>query len=247
MTIRVLIADDEPLARDLLAQWVRQDPRLRLVGEATDGEEALDLLEKTRAQLLFLDIKMPGPDGVETLRAIRSRNLQPYVVFVTAWDQHAVKAYDLAAGDYLVKPVRKSRFAQAVRRAVRALEARGHYDSLNNALPPLLVREGDRTTPVAPASIIWVEAASQYARVHTGRSQHLVSRPLADVASELPDTQFLRVHRSALVNLACIRHLRSDRGSYHLELSNGDVVPVARSRRKEVLSKLRPSGAPADA
>lgn len=242
MTVRVIIADDEPLARDLLAQWVRQDPRLRLVGEAADGDEALRLLESTRAQLLFLDIKMPGPDGVETLRAIRARGLKPYVIFVTAWDQHAVKAYDLAAGDYLVKPVRKARFAEAVRRAVRAIRERSHFDALDNALAPLLVRDGDRTTPVAPASIIWVEAASQYARVHTQSADYLVSRPLADVASELPDTQFMRVHRSALVNLAFIRHLRSDQGSYRLEMNNGAEVPVARSRRREVLSRLRSSG-----
>lgn len=245
MTIRTLIADDEPLARDLLAEWIRQDPRLRLVGQAADGDEALEMLEKTRAQLLFLDIRMPGPDGVDTLRSIRARGLAPYVVFVTAWDQHAVKAYDLAAGDYLVKPVGKSRFQQAVRRARRALEERSHYESLINAQPPLLVQGGDRITPVPPSDILWVEAASQYARVHTNGSEYLVSRPLADVASELPDTEFLRVHRSALVNLSFVRHLRSERGNYRLQLSNGTEVPVARSRRKQVLARLRKEhGAP---
>lgn len=85
MTIRTLIADDEPLARDLLAQWIRNDPRLRLVGQALDGDETLEMLEETGARLLFLDIKMPGPNGVDTLRTIRARGLDPYVVFVTAW------------------------------------------------------------------------------------------------------------------------------------------------------------------
>jgi len=246
MTIRVLIADDEPLARDLIAHWVRNDPRLRLVGEATDGDEALDLLEKTRAQLLFLDIKMPGQDGVDTLRAIRARGLDPYVVFVTAWDQHAVKAYDLAAGDYLVKPVRKARFAKAVARARRALEEKSHYESLSNSQPALLIRQGERTTPVPPSAIVWVEAASQYARVHTRDSNYLLSRPLADVASELPEPDFIRVHRSALVNRACIRHVRNRNGNCRLELSNGAEVPVARSRRKQVLTELRFPAAPVD-
>ena len=247
MSIRTLIIDDEPLARDLLARWVRQDPRLRLVGEASDGDEALDMIERTRAQLLFLDIQMPGMDGVEALRKVRARGLNPYVIFVTAWDQHAVEAYDLAAGDYLVKPVRKARFAAAVRRARRTLDERAHYESVHNAQSPLLIRDGDRTTPVAPNSILWVEAASQYARVHTSEADYLVSRPLAVVASELPESQFLRVHRSALVNLSAIRHLRSDHGNYLLELSNGSQVPVARSRRKELLSSLRHSGGLIDA
>jgi two-component system LytT family response regulator len=242
MTIRAMIADDEPLARDLLAHWVRNDPHLRLVGEASDGGEALELLEKTRAQLLFLDIKMPGLDGVDTLRTIRARGLDPYVVFVTAWDQHAVKAYDLAAGDYLVKPVRKARFAQAVQRARNALATRSQVASMANTLPPLMVRQGDRMTPVSPGDIVWVQAASQYARIHTRDAEHLLSRSLADVASELPDNDFVRVHRSALVNRAFIKSLRSDHGNYRLDLGDGIEVPVARSRRKLVMESLKGSG-----
>ncbi len=239
MTIRVLIADDEPLARDLLAQWVRRDPRLRLVGQAVDGEETLDMLERFQPQLLFLDIQMPGLDGVETLRRVRARGLKPYVVFVTAWDQHAVKAYDLEAGDYLVKPVRKERFAAAVARCQHALAERECFEATRQQQSPLLVREGDRLTPLAPGAIIWVEAASQYARVHTANTGHLVSRPLADVSSELPESQFLRVHRSALVNIDHIRHLHNRRGAVALEMSNGARVPVARSRRKQVLERLQ--------
>lgn len=239
MTIRTLIADDEPLARELLAQWVRQNPHLRLVGEASNGDEALEMLISSRAELLFLDIRMPGTDGVGTLGRIREKGLDTYVIFVTAWDEHAVKAYDLEAGDYLVKPVRKARFADAVRRARRAIEARTQVRSLRNALPPLMVRDGDRMTPVDPAGIRWVEAASQYSRIHTRSDKHLLSRPLADVASELPDTLFIRVHRSALVNVDHIRHVRSDHGNYRLELDNGMEVPVARSRRKLVLSRIR--------
>jgi len=239
MTIRTLIADDEPLARDLLARWVRQDARLRLVGEACDGDEVLDLLEKTRAQLLFMDIKMPGSNGVDTLRAIQAKGLRPYVVFVTAYDQHAVKAYDLAAGDYLVKPVRKDRFAQAVQRARLALEERAHYNSVHNAMPPLMIRDGDRTTPVEPMDVYWVEAASQYARLHTRTETHLLSRPLADVASDLPEAHFLRVHRSALVNLGHVDSILSSHGKCRLGLDNGVQVPVARSRKKRVLATLR--------
>jgi two-component system LytT family response regulator len=246
MTIRTLIADDEPLARDLLARWVRLDPRLRLVGEACDGDEVLDLLEKTRAQLLFMDIKMPNNDGVDTLRAIRAKGLKPYVVFVTAFDHHAVKAYDLAAGDYLVKPVRKARFAHAVQRARLALQERAHYNAVQQAVPPLLIREGDRIIPVELTDVYWVEAASQYARIHTRTGLHLLSRPLADVASELPETHFLRVHRSALVNLGHVENIWSSNGKCRLGLDNGDEVPVARSRKKRVLATLSRESRPID-
>ncbi|HKJ16669.1 MAG TPA: LytTR family DNA-binding domain-containing protein [Xanthomonadales bacterium] len=242
MTIRTLIADDEPLARELLANWVRQDPNLRLVGEASDGDEALELAEKTRAQLLFLDIEMPASNGVDALRLMRTRGLDTYVVFVTAWDQHAVKAYDLEAGDYLVKPVRKARFANAVSRAKRALAQRSHYESLRNALPAFMVREGDKVIPLDPAQIVWVEAASQYARVHTREDQHLISRPLADIQSELPDTLFLRVHRSALVNVSHVSHMVSEQGSHKLEMSSGCRIPIARSRREQVISELKRTG-----
>ncbi len=242
MTIRTLIADDEPLARELLANWVRQDPGLRLVAEAGDGDEALDLVEKTRAQLMFLDIKMPLSSGVDALNAMRQRGLDTYVIFVTAWDQHAVRAYDLEAGDYLVKPVRKSRFATAVRRAKRALAERSHYASSIKTLPALMVREGDKVIPLDPSKIVWVEAASQYARIHTRNDEFLVSRPLADIESELPESLFMRVHRSALVNLSSISHLLTDRGHYQLEMSSGAKVPIARSRRKQVMAELNRSG-----
>jgi DNA-binding LytR/AlgR family response regulator len=110
-----------------------------------------------------------------------------------------------------------------------------------------LIKQGERTTPVPPGAIVWVEAASQYARVHTRDTSYLLSRPLADVASELPDSDFMRVHRSALVNRSCIRHVRNHDGHCRLELSNGVEVPVARSRRKQVLAALRVPTASADA
>jgi two-component system LytT family response regulator len=219
-------------------RWVRQDPRLRLVGEACDGDEVLDLLAKTRAQLVFMDIKMPGNDGVATLSAIHAKGLKPYVVFVTAYDQHAVKAYDLAAGDYLVKPIRKARFAHAVQRARRAIEERAHYNAAHDVLPPLMIRDGDRVTPVEPNEIYWVEAASQYARLHTRNGTHLLSRPLADVASELPEAHFMRVHRSALVNLGHVENILSNQGKCWLGLDNGAEVPVARSRKKRVMETI---------
>lgn len=244
MTLRTLIADDEPLARALLARWVRQDPRLRLVGEATDGDEVLERVAELQAGLLFLDIRMPGLSGVEALRRLHRAGLQPYVVFVTAFDRHAVEAFDLEAGDYLVKPVRKARFAEAVDRAYRALGDRARLDSLAAAQQPLVIHESGRTTAIAPADILWVEAASQYARVHTRRGSHLVSRPLAEIASELPDPQFLRVHRSSLVNVGAIAHVRREHGACALELKDGTRVPVARARRSAVLARLerRPAG-----
>jgi two-component system LytT family response regulator len=239
MAIRTVIADDEPLARALLARWVRQEPRLRLVGEACDGDEAVHLVESRHAGLVFLDIQMPGPSGVEVLRMLKSRDVHPYVVFVTAHDQHAVDAFDLEAGDYLVKPVKKARFATAVDRASNAMEQRAHMDALQAAHDPLMIREGDRTTVVSPQSITWVEAASQYSRIHTDKAEYLLSRPLADVASELPEPLFLRVHRSALINVGKVVQIHHLGGQCQVELAGGSRVPVARARRREVLEQLR--------
>jgi len=149
-----------------------------------------------------------------------------------------VKAYDLAAGDYLVKPIQKARFAHAVQRARRAIEERDHFNAAHGALPPLMIRDGDRVTPVEPTEVYWVEAASQYARLHTRTGTHLLSRPLADVASDLPEAHFMRVHRSALVNLGHVENILSSRGRCWLGLDNGAEVPVARSRKKRVMETI---------
>jgi len=245
MTLRTLIADDEPLARALLANWVRQNPYLRLVAEATDGQEAIDLVERCRVDLLLLDIQMPGLDGMETVRALRTRRLNPYIIFVTAWSQHAVSAFDLAAGDYLVKPVRKARFIAAIKRAHNVMQQRAAASARNQTHAPLLVRDGDSTAAIPPTRILWVEAASQYARIHTVNGTYLLSRPLADVASELPDPPFMRVHRSALVNIERVQQFSRHQGRWKLQLNDGAEVAVSRSRHKEVLARVGQNDTPA--
>lgn len=239
MTIKTLIADDEPLARDLIARWVNADPRLRLVGEAVDGEDMLDQLRRTDASLLFLDIQMPGLDGLAALDQARRHGFKPHVIFVTAWDRHAIDAFDLDAGDYLVKPVRKARFHEAIARAKLALDQRACFDAAKGADPPIVVRDGERTIMVSPPDIVWVEAKSQYAQLHTRAGGHLLSRPLAEVEAELPDHGYLRVHRSALVNLAHVTGIRREGARYMLDMSDGASVAVARSRQREVIDRVR--------
>lgn len=239
MTLRTLIADDEPLARELLASWVRIHPDLHLVGQAEDGSEVLQQLQRLKVDLLFLDIQMPALDGLATLKAIRELGLQTYVILVTAWNQYAVSAFDLAAGDYLVKPVRKDRFADAVERAKHAGLMRESFQKNSAGHDPLWIRQQDSTIPLRPEHIVWVEAAGQYARIHTAGGEFLVSKPLAEVASELPQGCFARIHRSALVSLQNVLRIRHRQGRCSLELSNGAEVPIARSRREEVIERIR--------
>lgn len=256
--LRVLVVDDEPLARRGVRQLLAREPDIVVVGEARDGREALRMLETLAPDLVFLDVQMPELDGFDVLRAFGAARM-PAVVFVTAFDEFAVRAFDANAIDYLVKPLNEARFAEAVRRArerLRSAEAiawsRRLAALLATAAPsaPIGAGASSRTRIIVPTSngelvldgaeIDWIEADDYYAAIHARGRRHLIRESLSSFEKRLDPAVFVRVHRSAIVNLDRVRELRTDgAGEAAVVLRDGTRVPVSRRRRERVTSALR--------
>ena len=251
--MRVLIVDDEPLARRRLVQMLAGCPDVEIAGEAEGGREALELVELLRPDVLLLDIEMPGVDGFSLLRALPPDNA-PTIIFVTAFQDHAVKAFELRATDFVVKPVAGDRLARAIEQARSDLEARRAGERLaflqsrlaeleSRALaasePHLWVQVGSDKRRLALADIRWLEAERDYVRVHMNGHTHLVNAMLGDMEKALAGQPFLRVHRSAIVRTDRVRAVSRGRFSAPvLELDDGHRLPVGRKYRDAVRSAL---------
>lgn len=236
--IRVLLVDDEPLARRGLALRLGDQDDIDIVGEAGDGEAALEQVRSLEPDLMFLDVQMPGLDGFETLKAIPASRM-PLVVFVTAFDRYAIRAFDNSAVDYLLKPVDQARLRQAldrVREQRREHEAGEHCDRLLQLLGEvagrpdltleqaldgevtsgssrmasqrLTIKDGSRIIRVPFADIRWIDAAGDYMCVHTSSETHVLRSTMAALEKELADPRFQRVHRSTLINVDRLREMR---------------------------------------
>ncbi len=238
----VVLVDDEPLARANMRRLIKARPDLKLVGEAGSGTAALELMttdaEARRPDVLLLDIEMPGMDGFQLLNELSQRGLTPAsIVFVTAYNRYAVRAFETQAIDYLVKPVTPERFAAAVDRATgrqHSLSRSQVKELLADALvaPPerLLVRKGQRIVPVDVADISWIEASGDYVKLHCGDAYHLIERTLAEMEKLLEVRGFRRIHRSALVNEACIEGMAAlGSGRYELNITGGTRLVVSRT------------------
>jgi two-component system LytT family response regulator len=241
MTIRTVIIDDEPLARDKLRGFLAKHPAFELVGEASDGRSAITLLEESRPDLALLDIQMPELDGFEVLAAVEGQTL-PYVIFVTAYDEYAVQAFEVGAVDYLLKPVSPDRFDQALERAEARLRrgadpefaarlARALEQLAPTRLPVerFLVRERGRSSFVAVAEIDWIEAAGNYLKLHARSGTHLLRATMKELEARLDPTRFVRIHRTTIVNLDRVRYLEP--------WSHGDQLVVLQSGEKLTLSR----------
>jgi two-component system LytT family response regulator len=240
--LRTLIVDDEALAIERLQILCSRIPSVSLVGTATDGESALRLIEALAPDLLLLDIQMPKLDGFDVLDLIGP---ETPVVFVTAYDAYAVRAFDVHAVDYVLKPIDEARFAAAVERArERALARReGATDTRLRALVDdharharrFLVRARDRTVVVDVDQIEWIEAADYYATLHVaGGKAHLLRETLNELEQRLDPAKFFRVHRSAIVSLERVREIHPlFRGDCELVLRDGTHVRLSRTRRRE--------------
>jgi len=224
MTIRVAVVDDEPLAREGIRELLAGEADLEVVAEARDGREALDLLSGEEVDLLFLDVQMPGLDGFEVLR--RARRLPPAVVFVTAFDEYAVRAFEVHAVDYLIKPVRRARFRAAVERARERLAGR-EEGSLRRRLRDLLSDlEAERAPAPGPA-------------LHTGEGSHLIRMTMTELAERLEPRGFVRIHRSFIVRLDRIESIRPwARGDHLVVLRGGRELPLTRTYRPALEEKL---------
>ena len=259
--LRAVIADDEPLARRGIRQLLAAHRDVVVVGECRDGRETLRALQTLAPDLLFLDVQMPEVDGFGVLRA-HGVSRMPAVIFVTAYDEFAVAAFEAQALDYLVKPVTEARFAAALARA-RERMASAEAVALTKQLTSLLAmhdaaaRRGNAAAADAafarrllvPTSagdlmldveeIEWIQAEDYYAAVHARGKRYLIRESLATLEARLDPARFVRVHRSAIVRLARVRELRSTMGASTLVLRDGTRVPVSRRRREHVASLLR--------
>ncbi len=238
--LRVLVVDDEPPALDELAWLLRRDPRVGGVTALGNAAEALRVLQEGAVDAVFTDIRMPGLSGLELARALARLTAPPPVVFITAHDDHAVDAFELNAVDYLLKPVREDRLAEAVRRVVDA--SGGESASSADQIP---VELGGVTRFVSRSEVRYVEAHGDYARLHTADGSHLIRSPLATLEEQWGDSGFVRIHRSLLVSLPHVAEVRMDAGRCTV-LVGDEELAVSRRHTRELRDLLvrrpRPGG-----
>lgn len=247
MTLRVLAVDDERPALDELAFLLERDPRVGTVHTASDGASALRLLQETPIDAVFLDIRMPGLTGLDLARVLRRFRHAPVVVFVSAYDDHAVDAFEVKAVDYVMKPVREQRLAEAVRRVQDARRpaapASDETDTSDETIP---VELGGVTRFIQRSDIRYAEAQGDYARLHTRDGSHLVRVPLSTLEERWGPYGFVRIHRSHLVAVSHIVQIRSEGGRVSVEVAGGDVLQVSRRHTRELRDRLirqvRPGG-----
>jgi DNA-binding LytR/AlgR family response regulator len=238
--LRILAVDDEPPALDELAYLLRADSRVldvRTVGNTTD---ALRVLRDGEIDVVFLDVRMPGLDGLELARVLRRFATPPLVVFVTAYDDRAVDAFDLGAVDYLLKPLEPDRLAETLRRVLAARERVRVRDGVTSTAPEdevIPVELAGRTRLLPRSAVRWVEAQGDYARLHTGEGSHLVRIPLSVLEERWADVGFVRIHRSYLVALRLIRELRLTNSGYVVRVDDREL-PVSRRHTRELKDRL---------
>src|SRR5271168_1566403 len=210
MKIRALVVDDEPLARSNLTVLLRQDPAVETVGECGSGAEAVAEIRKSKPDLVFLDVQMPECDGFDVLEML-GRDLPPAVVFVTAYDHYALRAFEAGALDYVLKPFDNARFERALDRAkekIRLGRANAAENrELSRPVERIAVKSAGQVVFLRPSQIDWIEAADYYACLHVGPKSHLLRRSMAELEQELDRAVFCRVHRSTIVNLNRVRGL----------------------------------------
>lgn len=235
MPLRTLIVDDEPLAIERLQILCARLPELQLMGTASDGEAALRMAEAIVPDLLFLDIAMPGLTGLEVASRLADRGVRPGIIFVTAFDQFAVAAFDLDAVDYLLKPVEPERLARAVGR----MQERLPLPPRDPELPPVAasahVREfwvpsRGELVRVSASEIEWIEAERDYMRLHLAGRSHLILETISALEAKLDPAEFIRVHRGAILRREAVRRLTHDgQGNWAAELGSGAVVRIGRT------------------
>jgi two-component system, LytTR family, response regulator len=231
--IRALVVDDEPLARSNLKVLLKGDPDVVLAGECGSGTEALKKIRELDPDLVFLDVQMPECDGFDVLELLGG-DVQPAIVFVTAYDQYAIRAFEAGALDYVLKPFDNARFERTLARVKERIRSR---------IPEMVERIAVKTSGAvlffAPQEIDWIEAADYYACLHLGAKSHMLRRSLVELEKDLRKARFCRIHRSAIVNLERVRGLTlNEEGEHEVLLDTGANLRVSRRYRKELEEKL---------
>jgi two-component system LytT family response regulator len=259
--IKTLIVDDEPLARRTIRDLLETDPEIEIIGECGSGSEAVNFLRKQSPDLLFLDIQMPGMNGFEALSTIEHERI-PAIIFVTAFDQYALKAFDVHALDYLLKPFSDDRFWEALRQAKSHVEMR-EINKLSQGLLALLgeqavgeisatrrksyltrfmIRVTGRVIFINAGDVDWIAADDYYIKLHTGGKCHLLRMSMNELEEKLDPKKFLRIHRSTIVNFDRVKELHQNpNGEYTVVLKSGAELKLSRNRR-ERLEELLTSG-----
>jgi two-component system LytT family response regulator len=233
--IRTLIVDDEPLARSNLTVLLRADPEVEIVGECGSGMEGLEQIRSQKPDLVFLDVQMPECDGFDVLELLGA-GLPEAVVFVTAFDQYALRAFEAGALDYLLKPFDNARFERALGRAKDRI---GHAKNGAQRNDRLVIKSVGQVLFLKLSDIDWIEAADYYACLHVGAQSHLLRRSMNDLDRELDPALFCRIHRSTIVNLERVRGLKSSEdGEQEVLLENGTRLRLSRSYRKQLQTRL---------
>lgn len=247
--IRAVIIDDEPLARKFIRNLLKGDRSVEIVGECGNGREAVSLITEREPDLVFLDVQMPEMDGFSVLQAVGLERL-PQIIFTTAYDDYAIRAFEVRALDYILKPFTRERFEQTVARAKerisptkleyvagRALALLEQIEARSSYLERLAVKRDDRVLLIKVDGIDWFEAEDNYVRLHVGNTSYTIRGVLNELENQLDPKQFLRIHRRAIVNIDCIKELICwFNREYRVVLHDGTELTMSRSYRR----KLRP-------
>ncbi|HYH86729.1 MAG TPA: LytTR family DNA-binding domain-containing protein [Pyrinomonadaceae bacterium] len=250
--IRVLVVDDEPLAREKIRGMAAADPEIRVVGECTNGAEAIEAIQSIRPDLILLDVQMPEVGGFAVLEALKDEGLPP-VIFITAYDHYAVRAFEVHALDYLLKPFDRERFKAAIERAKRQIRREQNGDGLDARIIALLeqireptryserlvVKTGGRVFFLNTDEIDWIEAEGNYVNIHTGKKAYLLRETISSLEAQLDPKEFVRIHRSSIVRLDRIKELQPwSHGEYHVILLDGTQLTLSRSYREKLQGAL---------
>ncbi len=239
MKVRALIADDEPIAREGLRAMLADVEWISVIGEAGSGPATVEAINTLRPELVFLDIEMPGMLGTEVLSHVEH---QPFVVFTTAFAEHAVAGFELGALDYLLKPFGPERLARCLERVRAAMGEPTSPSALNRLsealakgpMTRLFVRAAGGIVPVGLSEVLWFESSGDYVVAHAGKTRYMLHLPLARLESRLDVSKFVRVHRTHIVNLDHVASFRRREGKLVAAMVDGREVPVSRERAKEL-------------
>jgi len=249
MTIRTLIVDDEPLARDRVKRFLRDEDGIQIIGECGNGADAVVAIKEDKPDLVFLDIQMPEKNGFDVIKSLNSKSL-PTIIFVTAYDQYALQAFDVHALDYLLKPFTRERIHRAVGRAREQIDGRrfGNIDERLSSLiadlkgnekrylERLVVKTTGRVFFLKVDEIDWIEAAGNYVKLHVGRETHMIRETMNGIETKLDPEKFLRIHRSTVVHIDRIKELHPMfSGDYAVILRDGIELALSRNYRERFL------------
>jgi two-component system, LytTR family, response regulator len=250
MKLRALIVDDEPLARERVRRLLAVDEEIEIIGECADAFAAIKTINEHAPDLLFLDVQMPGKDGFAVLDEIKDERA-PVVIFLTAYDQYAVRAFEACALDYLLKPFDEERFVKALARAkaqLRRAEETGETTAAllgaqetrgGGPLERVVVKTGGRIFFLKTSEVDWIEAYGNYVRLHVGPTAYLLREPISSLEAQVDPARFLRIHRSALVNIERIREMQPMfHGQYTVILHDGTRLTLSRRYRSKLQKSL---------